>query len=261
MAADSIQALMNEILKLTGKQGDEETGGQRASSLVEFFRWMGDAVNAKGSKAGTGSGPAPLMTALALMPAAASSSSTSVRGTVQVTPLTPAEILQKRTQTVTQSSTAQASGGTQTSGGGIANPIGRTTLKLFTSGLGLIPLVSGLVGLFGKGGSKQPEPLVKFTLPPSLRIEAANSRGAGLQYVDYGQSGTPRVWSSPPSNLSNAETELQGDWGTRRRGDQATEGAAVLNSQFFMDHSSDIARAVREAMLNMHPLNDVVSDL
>jgi hypothetical protein len=28
-----------------------------------------------------------------------------------------------------------------------------------------------------------------------------------------------------------------------------------------MDHSQDIATAVREAMLNMHALNDVISDL
>jgi hypothetical protein len=34
-----------------------------------------------------------------------------------------------------------------------------------------------------------------------------------------------------------------------------------MDSRSFMDHSYDIARAVREAMLNMHALNDVISDL
>jgi hypothetical protein len=35
----------------------------------------------------------------------------------------------------------------------------------------------------------------------------------------------------------------------------------AMDSRSFMDHSHDIAKAVREAMLNMHALNDVISDL
>jgi hypothetical protein len=35
----------------------------------------------------------------------------------------------------------------------------------------------------------------------------------------------------------------------------------ALDSQSFMDHSDDIARAVREAILNSHSLNDAVSEL
>jgi hypothetical protein len=34
-----------------------------------------------------------------------------------------------------------------------------------------------------------------------------------------------------------------------------------MDSRSFLDHSDDIARAVRDAMLNMHALNDVVSEL
>jgi hypothetical protein len=34
-----------------------------------------------------------------------------------------------------------------------------------------------------------------------------------------------------------------------------------MDSQSFMDHSYEIAQAVRSAMLNMNSLNDVVSDL
>jgi hypothetical protein len=33
------------------------------------------------------------------------------------------------------------------------------------------------------------------------------------------------------------------------------------DAQWFMDHSSEIAQAVRSAMLNLSSLNDVVSDL
>ena len=34
-----------------------------------------------------------------------------------------------------------------------------------------------------------------------------------------------------------------------------------MDSQSFMDHSTDIANAVRAAMLNLHPINDVVASL
>jgi hypothetical protein len=34
-----------------------------------------------------------------------------------------------------------------------------------------------------------------------------------------------------------------------------------MDSRSFMDHSQDIATAVREAVLNMHSLNDVISAL
>ena len=34
-----------------------------------------------------------------------------------------------------------------------------------------------------------------------------------------------------------------------------------MDSQSFLDHSYEIAQAVRQAMLNSHALNDVVNDL
>ena len=42
---------------------------------------------------------------------------------------------------------------------------------------------------------------------------------------------------------------------------QITIQVQAMDSRSFLDHSQDIAQAVREAMLNMHSLNDVVSDL
>jgi hypothetical protein len=35
----------------------------------------------------------------------------------------------------------------------------------------------------------------------------------------------------------------------------------AIDSRSFLDHSEDIARAVRDAMLHSHALNDVVNDL
>jgi hypothetical protein len=42
---------------------------------------------------------------------------------------------------------------------------------------------------------------------------------------------------------------------------QVTVHVNAMDSQSFMDRSSDIASAVREAMLNLHPINDVISNL
>jgi hypothetical protein len=36
---------------------------------------------------------------------------------------------------------------------------------------------------------------------------------------------------------------------------------SAMDSRSFMDRSTDIASAVREAMLNNHPINGVISDL
>jgi hypothetical protein len=42
---------------------------------------------------------------------------------------------------------------------------------------------------------------------------------------------------------------------------QITVHVNAMDSQSFMDRSGDIASAVREAMLNLHPINDVVANL
>lgn len=40
-----------------------------------------------------------------------------------------------------------------------------------------------------------------------------------------------------------------------------TVNVSAMDSRSFMDHSADIANAVREAMLNLHPINSVIADL
>src|SRR5438445_8328404 len=44
-------------------------------------------------------------------------------------------------------------------------------------GLGLSPLITGLVSLFGGGGSEQPAPLVPFARPAEIHVDAG-ARGA-----------------------------------------------------------------------------------
>lgn len=116
------------------------------------------------------------------------------------------------------------------------------------SGLGLIPLIGGLIGLFD-GGSRAPT-LEKYGMPPSLNFQADDTAGT-LTNVNYDAMGMPRdtggateASASPP--VASAQTAA---------------GAPAVNSQWFLDHSADIAAAVRYAMLNLNSINDVVNEL
>jgi len=137
------------------------------------------------------------------------------------------------------------------SGGGVS--AGSVAKTIFESGLGLIPLIGGLIGLFD-GGSNSPPPLTKYVMPPSLDFQAADSGGA-LTGVSYDQMGNPRTAGSSSANASSAGGVP---------GQTATQSAASsqnVDARWFLDHSSDIAAAVRNAMLNLNSINDVVNDL
>src|SRR5579872_1114318 len=79
--------------------------------------------------------------------------------------------------------------------------------KVLTSGLGLVPLFSGLFGLFG-GGSEEPPPLVKYTMPERLYFQGADQAG-GFGAADYDQFGMPRVLgaNAPTSPAAPAASE------------------------------------------------------
>ncbi|HBY60808.1 MAG TPA: hypothetical protein DEH78_13380 [Solibacterales bacterium] len=123
-------------------------------------------------------------------------------------------------------------------------------LKNITSGLGIRSLTGLLSGLFGGGKPKAEEPLPRFLMPPSLAIEAGFSRSqSGLPgRVDYSYAGSPRMQQSV------------------QRAEQPTPTAVnvtvqTLDSRSFLDNSEAIARAVREAMLHSHSLNDVIAEM
>lgn len=149
-----------------------------------------------------------------------------------------AEALLANTKAIAASTTAH-------SAGGVAETIGNVA-STFTGGLlsELSPILSGLLGLFGGGGSNTPPPLTTYIPPPSLTFQGANVPGPAVPGVDYGQSGTPRAISNPSQPTP-----------------QVTVNVQAMDSRSFLDHSQDIAQAVRDAVLNMHSLNDVISDL
>jgi hypothetical protein len=149
--------------------------------------------------------------------------------------------------------------GTQASGGSTVAEIGMDILK---SGLGLVPLVGGLLGVFG-GGSEAPAPLVKYALPPRVEFEGAES-GDGIVEAGYDQMGMARAYTAPGNSGSGGTARPYGP----ASGDGGWTGTPSVNvtvqamdARSFLDRSNDIAAAVRDAMLNLNSINDVVNDL
>jgi hypothetical protein len=150
------------------------------------------------------------------------------------------------------------------SGGGSGG--GSSPLSLISSflggGLGMIPLVGGLLSLFG-GGSSEPQPLEKYVQPDQLYFTGADV-GGSVQDADYNQYGMPRLYSDATSgSISQSGSSSAG--GTTSGGGGSTSPINVtiqaLDSQSFLDRSNDIAQAVRQAMLTSNSINDVVNDL
>ncbi len=129
-------------------------------------------------------------------------------------------------------------------GGSSASSILSTIGGVLGGGLGLAPLVSGLAGLFGGGGdSNAPAALPTYMAPLPIHIDAGFSEGGGGAYgVDAAQGGAPRSMTSSPAA-------------------QITVQVQAMDSSSFLDHSQDIALAVRQAMLQSTVLNDVIRDV
>ena len=137
---------------------------------------------------------------------------------------------------------AQNSQAKISTGSGAASDVLSTASQFLGGGLTLMPLVSLFSSLFGGGQSQQPASLVPFSLPPSLNLESTTNN----QDVVWGENGLPR--SAASGGGANAATQI-------------TVQVQAMDSQSFLDHSDDIAKAVRQAMLNMNSINDVVTNL
>jgi hypothetical protein len=85
--------------------------------------------------------------------------------------------------------------------------------------------------------------------------------------MDYART----IDSSPPVNSTGTGVPSSGAWPSFGKDNTEASHPATgqnilvqvhaMDSQSFMDHSQEIAQAVRQAMLNMHSVNDVMSDL
>ena len=162
-----------------------------------------------------------------------------------------AEVVRSNTQAVTQNSAAQSGGKS------VASTVGSVASTVLGSGLGLVPLISSLAHLFGGGNSQPaPAPVLRYIAPAPLRLDLGDTSqpNAGITSfapVSYGQNGLPRL--TRPDEPARIPVPAAGP--------QISILVNALDSRSFMDHSFEIAQAVRHAMLNSHSLNDVISDI
>jgi hypothetical protein len=146
--------------------------------------------------------------------------------------------------------------------------LGHAASGLFGGALGFLsPIVTGIASLFG-GGSQTPPVLPIYTAPPPVSITAvlqspAASPPAPASTVPVLQSPVPPPISIAPLIQSPAPAPAQPAPATAQSNSatHVTVNINAMDSQSFLDRSNDIANAVRSAMLNMHPINDVVTSL
>ncbi len=103
-----------------------------------------------------------------------------------------------------------------------------------------------IAGLFRekKGEARTFSP---FDFPPSLSLEVANTDNVlnGFPRTTRGQTGQVRL-------IEEQATPAQ---------PQVLVNVSAMDSQSFLDRSQDIASALRDAMLHMHPVNDVIGEV
>ncbi len=130
--------------------------------------------------------------------------------------------------------------GTKGSGGSIGGTVGGIASSVLGSGLS--PIITGLLSLFGGSGTQNLRAPTPFSLPPSVDYQAGLTSTGQVAPVDSGQGGQVRAQST------NAAP-------------QVTVQVNAMDSQSFLDHSDDIANAVKSALLNSHSLGDVIGGL
>jgi hypothetical protein len=147
--------------------------------------------------------------------------------------------LQDNTQAVTSNTSSKSSGGSS-----VASTVESAASSFLGGGLSsLSPLIGGILSLFGGGGQTVTAPS-PFQLPAPVQSQAGLTGSAPGQVapVSYGETGQPRAQSAGGSA-------------------QVTIQVNAMDSQSFIDHSDDIANAVKQAILNSNSLNDVISAL
>jgi len=212
-------------------------GGASRSEL------LGQLVTSTGGGTGSGAGSS---IAGGVLPGGNSNVTEQLTSlTAQITSLTSIQqsqisALQDNTQAVSQNTSSKGSTGSS---------VGSTVEGVASSFLGgglssLSPLLGGLLSLFGGGGGQTLAAPLPYMLPAAVQSQAGLTGSAPGQVVpvSYSETGQPRAQSANTSP-------------------QVTIQVNAMDSQSFLDHSDDIAMAVKHAILNSSSLNDVISSL
>ena len=162
---------------------------------------------------------------------------------LRTTQQTQVDKLLENTQALLQNTITKSSG----NGSSTGNAAASAASGLLGGGIGLLPLLKGIFDLFGGSRPDTTQPLIPFNLPPSIQYAGGTTSAGSVVPVDYGQGGQPRNLNIAAQGSAQANSNVQ-----------ITVNA--MDSRSFLDHSDDIAKAVRQAMLQSNSLNDLLSD-
>ena len=154
---------------------------------------------------------------------------------------------QQNAALITANTQAIQSNTSSQGGHSVAGTVGQVASSIFGGGLGpLSPIISGIAGLFG--GHAAPAPLPIYTAPAPVSLNATLNSATPGPTIGGGSGGQSPSTGTNGSQPTNATPNV-------------TVNISAMDSQSFMDRSSDIASAVRQAMLNLHPINAVIAEL
>jgi hypothetical protein len=272
MASTTQDKLYEAFVAVSGRpdsnlDGTLDSGAEIAASLSDIVKQIGELQGSSAAQAASGSssttagttGGGSTATAGTTSDSSTTADTTGGGGSSTTAGTTGGGASPASTATGGGTSTAS----TATGGGVTPEAIAATVLE---SGLGMVPLVVGLLELFGGGGTPVPPPLVKYAMPDPIYFEGADT-GSDVSGADYDQMGMPRAYSAAPSATSAQASGMAAPGsssGSAAGGvpaPQITVNVQAMDSRSFLDHSSEIAQAVRDAMLNLNSINDVVNDL
>ncbi len=221
-----IKTELDRVLNVPGMIAG--SGNQVATVVVANSPGTTGAAPQDGAEA-SGSAQSSLAEAIAVSTAQLAEVRASIEG--QLASLT------ENTRAVTENTTSK-------SVGSVASGVAGSMLNTVLGGGLLGPIVSGLMDLFGGGDSSAETTVTKFALPTAVSFAAGLQNGL-MSGVDYGSGGVPRAIGSSDSATAQ----------------QITVNVSAMDSRSFLDHSNDIANAVRKAMLVSSALNDVIGDM
>lgn len=157
------------------------------------------------------------------------------------------------TAATVQNSTATAGLGAGGAEGGSGGLLGKL-LGGFSRGLSIASLGLSLFSLF-RGPQQSRLDLKPFQAPTPLSLEVANTDNIlrGLPRFDFSADGTPRPMDAAASSAATGAATGQSPM-------QVTVNVSAMDSRSFLDNAPILAQAVREAMLHMHPINQLVRE-
>jgi hypothetical protein len=132
---------------------------------------------------------------------------------------------------------------TQTASGGVAS----TLSGGLSSIAGLGGLIAGIASLFGGGGKSTPPPLVEFQLPSS-QTQTVYVSSSGSSTYEGNVTGQAPVSTTGRAIYNNRQPSQP-------------SSSSPSSGQSFQYQSTQIAQAVKTALLNSSSLNDVIAEI